>query len=71
MDAASRTTVTPPMDDRSRIRAIVAASSGNLVEWFDFYIYAFMSLYFAHAFSHQVVQPSSCSTRRVCLPPVL
>jgi MFS family permease len=38
------------MDDRGRIRAIVAASSGNLVEWFDFYIYAFMSLYFAHAF---------------------
>ena len=50
MDTASRTTVTPPMDERSRIRAIIAASSGNLVEWFDFYIYAFMSLYFAHAF---------------------
>jgi MHS family alpha-ketoglutarate permease-like MFS transporter len=38
------------MDDRSRIFAIVAASSGNLVEWFDFYIYSFTSLYFAHAF---------------------
>ncbi|MDP9044997.1 MAG: MFS family transporter [Pseudomonadota bacterium] len=35
---------------RSRIFAIVAASSGNLVEWFDFYIYAFCSLYFAPAF---------------------
>ncbi|MCI6298229.1 MAG: hypothetical protein MR582_01075, partial [Campylobacter sp.] len=23
-----------------RIRSIVAASSGNLVEWYDFYIYA-------------------------------
>ena len=35
---------------RSRIFAIVAASSGNLVEWFDFYIYAFCALYFAPAF---------------------
>lgn len=33
-----------------RIFAIVGASSGNLVEWFDFYVYAFTSLYFAHAF---------------------
>ncbi|KAF1003273.1 MAG: Alpha-ketoglutarate permease [Luteibacter sp.] len=30
--------------------AIVGASSGNLVEWFDFYVYSFCSLYFAHAF---------------------
>ena len=50
MDTASCNPVTPPLDDRSRIRAIVAACSGNLVEWFDFYIYAYMSLYFAHAF---------------------
>ena len=35
---------------RSRILAIAAASSGNLVEWFDFYIYAFFSIYFAPAF---------------------
>src|SRR3954466_12658522 len=34
----------------SRIKAIVAASSGNLVEWFDFYAYAFTSIYFASAF---------------------
>jgi metabolite-proton symporter len=37
-------------DDRSRIWAIVASSSGNLVEWFDFYAYAFTTLYFAGAF---------------------
>jgi MHS family dicarboxylic acid transporter PcaT-like MFS transporter len=37
-------------DDRSRIRAIMVASSGNLVEWFDFYIYAFCSIYFAPSF---------------------
>src|SRR5579871_5607255 len=35
---------------RSRIVAIVTASSGNLVEWFDFYIYAFCSVYFSAAF---------------------
>ena len=27
-----------------------SASSGNLVEWFDFYIYAFTALYFSSAF---------------------
>ena len=32
------------------IRSIVAASAGNLVEWFDFYIYAFTALYFSGAF---------------------
>ena len=37
-------------ETRRRIFAIVAASSGNLVEWFDFYIYAFCAIYFAPAF---------------------
>lgn len=37
-------------EKRKRIFAIIAASSGNLVEWFDFYIYAFCSIYFASAF---------------------
>ena len=37
-------------EKRDRIFAIVGASSGNLVEWFDFYVYAFTSIYFAHAF---------------------
>jgi MHS family dicarboxylic acid transporter PcaT-like MFS transporter len=37
-------------EKRQRIFAIVAASSGNLVEWFDFYIYAFCAIYFAPAF---------------------
>jgi len=35
---------------RQRIFAIVGASSGNLVEWFDFYIYSFCALYFSSAF---------------------
>lgn len=37
-------------EKRKRIFAIVSASSGNLVEWFDFYVYAFCAIYFAHAF---------------------
>ena len=49
------TSVTPEgtltgSDTRRRIMAIVGASSGNLVEWFDFYVYSFCSLYFAHIF---------------------
>lgn len=49
--------VTAPHDSaeekRKRIFAIVGASSGNLVEWFDFYVYAFCSIYFAPAFFPQ------------------
>ncbi|AIY41556.1 dicarboxylic acid transporter PcaT [Collimonas arenae] len=37
-------------DTRKRIFAIVGASSGNLVEWFDFYIYSFCAIYFAPVF---------------------
>ena len=32
------------------VRKILIASSGNLVEWFDFYLYAFFSVYFAQQF---------------------
>jgi MHS family alpha-ketoglutarate permease-like MFS transporter len=35
---------------RGPILAIMGASSGNLVEWYDFYVYSFTSLYFAAAF---------------------
>jgi metabolite-proton symporter len=38
------------LDTRKRIFAIVGASSGNLVEWFDFYVYSFCAIYFAPAF---------------------
>ncbi len=37
-------------EKKHRIFSIVAASSGNLVEWFDFYVYAFCAIYFAPAF---------------------
>ncbi|WP_347558787.1 MFS family transporter [Robbsia sp. KACC 23696] len=41
---------TAPRDRKHRIYAIVGASSGNLVEWFDFYVYSFCSIYFAASF---------------------
>lgn len=47
------TTTTVPYtaeETRHRIVAIMAASSGNLVEWFDFYVYAFTALYFKSSF---------------------
>ncbi|MCJ2026725.1 MFS family transporter [Methylobacterium sp. J-067] len=51
---AGRITITSEPHDaadrRRRIFAIVGSSSGNLVEWYDFYCYAFFALYFAPAF---------------------
>ena len=44
------TALSTSADTRRRVLAIVGASSGNLVEWFDFYIYSFLALYFAPAF---------------------
>lgn len=38
-----------PEEKRKRILGIVGAASGNLVEWFDFYIYAFFAVYFQQA----------------------
>ena len=42
--------VRDPHDTRKRVMAIVGGSSGNLVEWYDFYVYAATALYFAPAF---------------------
>jgi len=42
--------ITASTNRRARIMAIVAASSGNLVEWFDFYVYSFCAIYFAPMF---------------------
>lgn len=49
-DSISITGTMEPTDRRRRIVAIIGASSGNLVEWYDFYAYAFTSIYFASAF---------------------
>jgi len=37
-------------DTARRLKAIFVGSSGNLVEWFDFYTYSAFALYFAGAF---------------------
>src|SRR3954469_6744914 len=36
--------------DRGRLRAIMSACAGNMVEWFDFFVYAYTSIYFAASF---------------------
>ena len=52
-------------DRRRRIWAIFASSSGNLVEWFDFYAYAFTALYFARRSSPKAIKPRNfCRLRR-------
>jgi MHS family alpha-ketoglutarate permease-like MFS transporter len=52
---SARPDVAPtPRDDaadmRYRIRSIIGGSIGNLVEWYDWYVYSAFALYFAHAF---------------------
>jgi MHS family alpha-ketoglutarate permease-like MFS transporter len=37
-------------DTARRLRAILVGSLGNLVEWYDFYVYSAFSLYFAASF---------------------
>ena len=49
-EPVSITAVSDAADLRRRVIAIVGASSGNLVEWYDFYTYSFTALYFASAF---------------------
>ena len=48
-----RSAAGPPVDlaeTARRLKAIVIGSSGNLVEWYDFYTYSAFALYFASAF---------------------
>ena len=41
---------TPKERTTSRIKSIFSGSVGNMVEWYDWYVYAAFSLYFAKAF---------------------
>ncbi len=41
---------TAPKTTSQRIKSIFSGSVGNLVEWYDWYVYAAFSLYFAKAF---------------------
>lgn len=40
----------PAAQKSKRVIGIVGACSGNLVEWFDFFVYAYTAIYFASAF---------------------
>ncbi|RYD86752.1 MAG: alpha-ketoglutarate transporter, partial [Sphingomonadales bacterium] len=35
---------------RNPVRSVIGGSLGNLVEWYDWYIYSAFSLYFAKSF---------------------
>ena len=43
------TAVAPPSEAR-RLRSIIGGSIGNLVEWYDWYVYSAFALYFAPSF---------------------
>ncbi|WP_336207616.1 MFS transporter [Nonomuraea sp. LPB2021202275-12-8] len=45
--ATSPTATSPIGIPRSRVRQLVAASVGNVVEWFDWYAYSFLAVYFS------------------------
>lgn len=40
----------PTLSNRDRMKAIIGGSTGNLVEWYDWYAYAAFTLYFAPHF---------------------
>ncbi len=57
-------------EERSkRIFAIVGASSGNLVEWFDFYVYAFCAIFLRRPFFRLTTPRCSWSTPLAYSPP--
>lgn len=41
---------TPSLDRKTRVKSILGGSAGNLVEWYDWYVYAAFTLYFAPRF---------------------
>jgi len=47
-------------EKKKRVLGIVGASSGNLVEWFDFYIYAVFAMYFQHALTAPDMREFMC-----------
>ncbi|WP_027896306.1 MFS transporter [Zestomonas thermotolerans] len=51
--AGTLTASAAPRTTSQRIKSILSGSIGNLVEWYDWYVYAAFSLYFAKAFFPQ------------------
>ena len=48
MPATDMSDIAP--DRRSRLKSIIGGSTGNLVEWYDWYVYSAFTLYFAPHF---------------------
>lgn len=40
-----------PLDRKIHFKSILGGSAGNLVEWYNWYVYAAFTLYFASQFS--------------------
>jgi hypothetical protein len=54
--------------DPARLKAIIVGSLGNLVEYYDFYVYAAFSLYFAPSFFRGPTKSRKCWRRRAFSP---
>lgn len=50
MTTPSLSTSPTPIDNKTRLKSILGGSAGNLVEWYDWYVYAAFTLYFASVF---------------------
>ncbi|MEU9037151.1 MFS transporter [Streptomyces sp. NPDC048352] len=51
MSSSAVTPESPPRDERARRRlALIGGSLGNLVEWYDWFVYASFAIYFADSF---------------------
>ncbi|MFG1270693.1 MFS family transporter [Xanthobacter versatilis] len=48
--SAQQQPATTANDTRTRVRGLLGACAGNLVEWFDYFVYAYTAIYFASAF---------------------
>jgi hypothetical protein len=53
-------TATDPADRNRRIKAIIGAASGHVVEWYDFFVYASFAVYFSVSSSRPATRPPSC-----------
>ena len=52
------------LDTKTRVKSILGGSAGNLVEWYDWYVYAAFTLYFAHSFFPP--RQSNCTIASSC-----
>ncbi len=50
--------------ERRVIGNVLKGSVGNLIEWYDWYVYAAFSVYFAKEFFPEATPPRSCFPRQ-------